>query len=229
MRQVTTIALFVLLSISLWALPQAPIAATTGSIEGIVVRSDNGALVAGARVTLMFSPFAGMPAGQWPLNQTVVTAGDGKFTFKDVAAFGYSLSGTADGFVRQEVGQRAVNGQGRPVLVTANQVLKDVVIRLIPTGIVSGRVLDENGQPATGAPVQLLRSVYNAQGRSLQVAGNAVADDRGEYRAFGVLPGRYYLLAGTPPRPGVRGRGGSVGDVRFSQLYYPSAETSIRL
>jgi hypothetical protein len=162
-----------------------------------------------------------------PTFQPVVTGADGKFVFKDVAAGGYRVAATADGFVRQEVGQRAVNGQGRPVFVTAGQTLKDATIRLIATGTVSGRVFDENGQPATGAPVQLLRSIYNVQGRNLQSVATGVADDRGEYRAFGVPPGRYYLLAGTPPGgPAARGLGGAAGGAaRFGMLYYPAAET----
>jgi hypothetical protein len=260
MRHVTTIALLALLSISVRALPQAPAAAATGSIDGVVVRSDNGAPVTGAQVQLTFAPLANPgalpaagsvlvtaaagppgaqtapapnPAGGVPLGpggrlpiQPVVTGADGKFTFKDVAVGGYRIAATADGFVRQEVGQRTVNGQGRPVFVTAGQVLKDATIRLIATGTVSGRVFDENGQPATGAPVQLLRVFYNlAQGRTLQSAANGVADDRGEYRAFGVPPGRYYLLAGTPPGGALGLRGGvAAGASRFGMLYYPNAE-----
>jgi protocatechuate 3,4-dioxygenase beta subunit len=109
--------------------------------------------------------------------------------------------------------------------VTAGQTLKDATIRLIASGTVSGRVFDENGQPATGVPVQLLRAVYNVQGRNLQSVANGVADDRGEYRAFGVPPGRYYLLAGTP-QGGPLGRGGPVAATasRFEMVYYPNVE-----
>ncbi len=268
MLRAITIAL---LSISVQAGPQAPGAGATGSIEGIVVRFDNGAPVAGAQVTLTFAPLATpgsipvvgvlggitggtltplttgaaapspqtalvaapTPAAQAlaqaaarPTIQPVVTGADGKFTFKDVAAGGYRIAAVADGFVRQEVGQRTANGQGRPVFVTVGQTLKDATIQLIATGTVSGRVFDENGQPATGAPVQLLRSVYNVQGRNLQAVGNGVVDDRGEYRAFGIPPGRYYLLAGTPPGGPLAGRGGAIAanTARFSMLYYPNAE-----
>src|SRR4029453_6255296 len=161
--------------------------AANGSIEGFVLRADNGAPVVGAQVTLTFAPLATpgalpvaggivggvltavtvpppqasaatapTPAAQpvqaaaRPTFQPVVTGADGKFTFKDIAAGGYRIAAVADGFVRQEVGQRTANGQGRPVFVTAGQTLKDATIRLIATGTVSGRVFDENGQPATG-------------------------------------------------------------------------------
>jgi hypothetical protein len=58
MRHVITIALLAVLSTSVRALPQAPTAGTTGLIEGIVVRSDNGAPVVGAQVMLTFAPAA---------------------------------------------------------------------------------------------------------------------------------------------------------------------------
>jgi carboxypeptidase family protein len=265
MRRAITLALLALLSIWVEASPQTPAAGANGSIEGFVLRADNGAPVVGAQVTLTFAPLAtpgaiplaggvlgGVTAGTLtaalplgvtaatstqaaqplvqanarPTFQPVVTGADGKFTFKDIAPGGYRVAAVADGFVRQEVGQRTANGQGRPVFVTAGQTLKDATIRLIATGTVSGRVFDENGQPATGAPVQILRSVYNLQGRTLQAVGNGTADDRGEYRAFGVPPGRYYLLAGTPPGGPLALRGGpaAANAARFSLLYYPSAE-----
>jgi 5-hydroxyisourate hydrolase-like protein (transthyretin family) len=278
MLRAITISLLALLLISAQALPQTPTAAGTGSIEGIVVRSDTGAPIAGAQVTLTFAPAVNLAAGApvvagvlggvvgapgtanvgrvaeagapppqqgqgaaptalnqalaqaaaRPTFQPVVTNAEGKFAFKDLAAGGYRVAALADGFVRQEVGQRTVNSQGRPVFVTAGQTLKDATIRLIATGTVSGRVFDENGQPATGAPVQLLRAIYNVQGRNLQSVATGVADDRGDYRAFGVPPGQYYLIAGTPPNGaiGLRGGpGGPGGNARFSLLYYPAAES----
>jgi 5-hydroxyisourate hydrolase-like protein (transthyretin family) len=46
-----------------------------------------------------------------------------------------------------------------------------------------------------------LRSTYNVTGRVYQAVGTAGADDRGQYRLFGVPPGRYYLNIGNPPGP----------------------------
>jgi hypothetical protein len=227
-------------------------ALATGSIEGIVVRSDNGEPIANAQVTLQNLPNAQAPGGvvvaaapitatatagfagefggvsnvpaNARINPTTTTGPDGKFLFKDLNAGNYRVAATANGFVRAEYGQRALNGQGRPLVLTAGQPVKDAAIRLTPTGTISGRVFDENGQPATGAPVQLLRVVYNNQQvKGYQAAGNGSADDRGDYRIYGVTPGRYYLLAGTTQGPlsFSTARGG--GSARFEMLYYPNA------
>jgi hypothetical protein len=231
MRWVVNLSILVLLAITLQALPQQAPAAGSGIIEGIVVRADNGQPIVAARVQLSNAPIAqagaaaslalaAATAAQRPgMLGPVATGPDGKFTFKDILAGSYRVAVTADGFVRQEYGQRSTNGQGRPVFVIAGQTLKDISVRLIGTATVSGRVLDENGQPATGAPVQLLRQVYSAQGRSFQVVGAGAVDDRGDYRVFGVSPGRYYVLAGTPPG----GARGAVSNARFSMVYYPDA------
>jgi hypothetical protein len=254
MQRAVVLCVLSLLLVSIQILPQQT-PASTATIEGVVVRSDSGAPIANAQVQLLFVPAVqaggvpaalaqaaaagtlvvdpnggfvlsqGGPAGARPTFQPVSTGSDGKFVFKDVAAGGYRLAATADGFVRQEYGQRTVTGQGRPVFVTAGQTLKDATIRLIATGIVSGRVFDENGQPATGAQVQLIRSAYTPQGRSYQPTATGAADDRGDYRMYGVPPGKYLLAAGTPPGPArLRGAGGVVTTARFSMVYYPNVE-----
>jgi len=157
----------------------------------------------------------------------VTTGADGKFAFKDLPLGTYSIIGTANGFVRQEYGQRSPNGIGRPLFVTAGKTINDATLQMTPTGTVSGRVFDENGQPAIGSLVQILRAAYNVQGRTFQVMGTGTVDDRGDFRIFGVTPGRYYLVAGTPPGPvrpaGGDGARGAIGAARYSMVYYPLA------
>ena len=177
-----------------------------GPVGAAVSEVLNGAIIAGSR----------------PPNFPPVTTGaDGKFSFKDLNAGSYRVAATANGSVRTEYGQRFPNSQGRVIFISAGQTVKDAAIRLIATGTVSGRVYDDNGQPATGVPVQLLRATYNPQGRTYQSVGTGSADDRGDYRIYGMPPGRYYLAAGTPPGPaGLLGRGGGPAtSSRFSMAY----------
>jgi hypothetical protein len=227
---------------------QAP-ASPSATIEGLVTRMDTGAPVAGAQVTLtVLNPLAAsimagadpaviiaqqaaQPIAQTPPPQIppINTDAEGKFAFKNLAAGTYRVIAVANGFVRQEYGQRSQNGQGMPLPLAANQNMKDVALRLTPAGTVSGRILDENGQPALGIPVQLLRQTYNATGRTYQAVGAAAADDRGQYRLFGVPPGRYYLNIGNPPGPirMVAPAGGGViggqlaGGTAYAFSYFP--------
>jgi 5-hydroxyisourate hydrolase-like protein (transthyretin family) len=147
------------------------------------------------------------PLPQPPPIPSVITDRGGKFVVPDLDEGTYRVAVTLNGYVRMEYGQRAFGGQGTTLRVTKGidgriEVLKDLVVRLTRAGNISGRISDENGQPASGVPVQLLKVTYNANGvRLFQQAGTARTNDRGEYRLYWITPGRYFLAGGTPPGP----------------------------
>jgi hypothetical protein len=205
------------------------------SIGGAVVRIGTGEPIA-ARVILSRAATTGdgqlapSPAGPAPLPPiapdasggatvasppspipAVNTDGQGKFIIKDLEPGTYRLTVAANGYAREEYGQRVAGGQGTPISVKASQIIKDIVVRMTPAGYVTGRIADETGRPAVGAQVQLLRTSYNATGqRTYQSAGQTRVNDRGEYRLFWVTPGRYFLFwitAGARQALGVRRRG----------------------
>jgi 5-hydroxyisourate hydrolase-like protein (transthyretin family) len=218
------LAVLALTFFSFSALPQQT--PSTGSIEGIVVRADTEQPIANAQVLLTQLPSS--VVGALDAIPPVITDADGKFVFKNLKPADYRVAATANGFVRQEYGQRTLNGQGRLLFVAIGQSINDANIRMTQAGTISGRILDETGQPATGTPVQLLRVFYGPQGKNYQPAGPAsstTADDRGNYRMFGVTPGRYYLMAGTPPAVmNLLPRGGlPTGGSRYSLSYYLNA------
>jgi len=70
-------------------------------------------------------------------------------------------------------------------------------VRMTPHGVVSGRIVDEDGDPMASMMVQLLRPSYAGGKKQLTTAGTAQTDDLGEYRAFGLAPGKYYVTAGS--------------------------------
>jgi 5-hydroxyisourate hydrolase-like protein (transthyretin family) len=145
-----------------------------------------------------------------PTIPTTLTDKDGRFVIPDLDAGPYRLSFVAPAYVKQQYGQRTFPGQGSVLTLTAGQVLKDVVMDLTLAGNVSGRLRDSSGQPAAGVPVQLLKPAYNASGqKTFNSAGQTRTNDRGEYRIYWVTPGRYYLLAGSPPGPATGGIGGA--------------------
>jgi protocatechuate 3,4-dioxygenase beta subunit len=71
----------------------------------------------------------------------------------------------------------------------------ELKIPLIPQAILSGRVLDEYGEPVQGAKVQAGRLLQLRGQPSYKEAGSSpVTNDKGEFRITGLLPGSYYLL-----------------------------------
>src|SRR3989442_3916538 len=186
------------------------------AIEGIVVRAGTGEPIPGARLRLTFTnaprptpraaaaPVPAMPAA-------INTDPQGRFVVKDLEPGAYHLFVFANGYVRQEYGQRLIAenlglGNGTPVNVAAGQTVRDVRISLTPAGNVSGNIRGFDGKPIAAVPIQILKPVYNFRGeRTLQSAGAASTDDRGEYRVYWVTPGHYYVLAGSAISPRRRG------------------------
>src|SRR5262245_24625354 len=123
------------------------------SVAGSVLRVGTNEPVAGAQVVLTRVP----PSGAAP---SITTDSEGKFVFKDVPSGTYRLSASRNGFARQEFGSRRIDQTGtRSILnVVAGQPVKDMVVRLTPTGSINGRILDASGEPLRGLEVQALRA-----------------------------------------------------------------------
>ena len=63
---------------------------------------------------------------------------------------------------------------------------------------ISGIVRDETGSPLAGLQVALLRAVPATGASAAAAVETLMTDDRGEYRAFGLMPGSYVIV--TSPR-----------------------------
>jgi len=193
--------------------PQAPVAKAT--IEGTVVRSPSGEPLARAQLTIVRnSPPAqtagqrgATPPGPTPANAgaapgatasiaPVMTDDQGRFQIKDLDPGTYRLYAARNGYSRMEYGQKLMYRPGTVLNITAGQNMKDVVFRLTPAGTITGRIVDDQGEPLPGLTVQVLRSTYDANGkRTLQPAGTAKTNDLGEYRLYWIAPGRYFISA----------------------------------
>lgn len=165
-------------------------------------------------------PPAPVPTGPLPPRAIppVNTDGDGKFVVPDLGEGAYRVSVTMDGYVPQAYGQRVFPGGGTPLKLAAGEVLKDITFRLTPTAAINGRVTDNEGKPAAGVQLQVVRVTYNAAGqKTLQNPTRATTNDRGEYRLYWIIPGRYYLAAGTPP-----GNTAPIQPDWYPFIYYPN-------
>jgi protocatechuate 3,4-dioxygenase beta subunit len=126
---------------------------------------------------------------------TSVTDAQGHFLLKDLDAGQYTLSVQRTGYVNQVYGQRYAGEQGTTVTLNPGQTLTDIVFHMIQGGVITGRVVDEDSEPVPRAQVQALQFRYMQGRRRLIPVGNAMSDDRGEYRIFGIRPGQVYVRA----------------------------------
>jgi hypothetical protein len=212
--------------------PPAPPVGTS-RISGQVVAADNGAPVKRASVSLAGRslPMSGRGApsgvrggvvgaqvlittgtvggGQFP-GWTQVTDDAGRFDFGDLPAGVYSIMVTPrSGFVRPQPRQAEVE-EGKTATVA---------IRLERTGAITGRLLDESGEPLARARVSAMRRERSA-GRLMPTGMGATTDDLGQFRLFDLPPGEYFVTAGDANYGPMNATGPSQG---YAPTYFPGS------
>jgi hypothetical protein len=175
------------------AASQAPAAAR---VAGVVVDQESRAAVARAVVMI-----AGTDVG---IVRVTTADAQGRFSFSPVAAGRYLLSAQRRGYLPGTFGASAPGRPGRVVTVAAGQQVTGVELALVAGAAITGRVLDESGQPVPEARIRVLprREI----GGEIATAGDAgdpaapITDDRGVYRVYNLPPGEY-VVAVQPRRP----------------------------
>lgn len=199
--------------------PQRDVAAQpgTGVISGKVVAADTGRPLKRARVV---AAGGGRP-------HAASTDDQGRYRITGLAAGSYSVTATKSGFVDGAFGQRRSLRTGTPVELTDGQQATSVDLKLARGGVVTGRVLDEEGEPLARAVVTVLRQLYVRGEKQLTPAGADQSDDRGQFRIFGLPPGDYYVSATAGGleqivRQVIGGRGGGIDQAPESSGYAPT-------
>lgn len=169
------------------AAPQRDVAAPTGTgaITGRVVAADTGRALRHARVV----------AGGGGRPRAASTDEQGRYRITGLPAGTYTVTAAKSGFVDGAFGQRRSSGTGTPVELTDGQQAVNIDIKLARGGVVTGHVLDEEGEPLARAMVTVLRQQYVRGQKQLTPAGADQSDDRGQYRVFGLPPGDYFVSA----------------------------------
>jgi protocatechuate 3,4-dioxygenase beta subunit len=168
----------------------------TATITGTLTRSDTHLPVKNAQVVIM-GRMEGMSesevddAGTQPYRASTNTDEKGHFEFADLAPGIYYIRATHTGMVMKEAERNAT-----VVKLQAGQP-QNLNLLMLPSGAITGRVLNEEGEPLQNVSVAAMRYVYTIAGRRLTEAKRTTSDDKGEYRLFGLKPGSYLLLADT--------------------------------
>ncbi len=161
---------------------------------------------------------------------TASTDADGQFRVENVAPNRYRIFVERTGFT-------GVNGRGaqsdvNAFTVQAGQSIEDLLFRMLPTAVISGRVTDEDGDPISGVRVLAQRKKPGKVAR--EGAGMAATNDLGEYRIAGLFPGQYWIVAIPPPdfrdyqRQEQPATTAEKNDTRYVTTYYPGTYAALQ-
>jgi hypothetical protein len=200
----------------------------TATVSGVVVSADaQPRPLRRARVTLNGSGLA--------MGRTAITADDGSFAFDRLPPGRFTLGAFKDGYVPMSYGATRTGRPGSGVQVAEGQTVR-LTLGLPRGAVITGTIVDVDGQPAQGIPVTALQHRYiGTQGeRRYMPAGSPVSasDDRGAYRIYGLPAGEYVIavqprnlqvgLGATEVRTVSRGIVSDKGTI-LSQVFHPGA------
>jgi len=175
-------------------------------VDGSVVNTATGEPIRGALV----QGFVGKQIA-------VLTGADGKFHLEKVRAGQITLTANKPGYFSERDPSSLAVFSSFPVGPDS----PPVILRLVPEGVIFGRVTDEDGEPAF-LPVKVLAfHILNGR-KKIEKVFSGFSNDDGEFRVANLHPGTYYVAAG-PSQSSVRKKdsSGRMREMGASGEFYP--------
>jgi len=198
----------------------AAIGAGTGSIRGRVTAVDGETPLTRALIRIV-------GPGSGPINMQampiVATDDEGRYEFNGLVPGSYTLTAAKSGYVTLSYGQIRPGEGGRPVEVGAGQPVTGADFALPRGGLLVAHITDDLGEPITGLYVRTLQRRFRDGESQLVPVGSTVqgapTNGAGEARFHALLPGDYYVVAGSSTFADAAGAAGN-GRV-YAPTYYP--------
>ncbi len=157
------------------------------TLRGTVINSLTGEPIRGALVQIYF------------IGQTsMLTGPDGKFQFDGLPAGQTTITVRKPGFFTEEEIHPAGGGQR---LATTGPNASPIVLKLIPEGVIYGKISEDDGEPIEGLPIQLLVQRLQNGRKVWEERTGATTDEEGMFRIAELHPGNYFLSAGPSRAP----------------------------
>ena len=133
-----------------------------------------------------------------PSPRSVSTNSDGRYEIRELPPGEYSLKAERGGYLSLAYGQRRPGEPGKPLDLAEGQTAKAIDFALPRVGVISGRVVDETGEPIAKVNMWVMQFRYYQGARKLVAVGDRDAhtstDDSGQYQLV-VPPGDFLVMA----------------------------------
>jgi protocatechuate 3,4-dioxygenase beta subunit len=131
-------------------------------------------------------------------NASAITSEDGCFLFLHAPQGKYQLSAAKRGQMPQSFGQ-SDGGYATAIVVDGRQKTDGIVFTMRTDASISGSVMGEDGEPVSGATVQLYREVVNEGEAQTVEQARVNTNSSGQFHFGHLEAGNYYLSGyGTP-------------------------------
>jgi len=157
------------------------------SVEGVVVKSTTGEGI--KRATVQLSPLS---PGLQPYSVSTETSG--RFAIREVLPGRYVIFASGEGY-SQELPRKGRQTQMSLLDLKPGSAVNGISFRLLPPGVITGTVYDEDGDPVVRAQVRALRMTGSGAHLHIGEAGSVQTNDLGQYRIWGLEPGKYLVAA----------------------------------
>src|SRR3954447_15453491 len=161
----------------------------TATITGTVVTLSAGEPIADASVELFEST---LPGGR----TSTTTDHQGRFEFTHLSPGRYTVGAVKTGFVTVVFGERKY-GHGGRAFALRDAEHRDIRIQLPRPSVITGRIVDEHGNPAMGASVRALHLSMAFGYRRATSYGFDTTDHNGVFRIQSLTSGDYAVCAAT--------------------------------
>jgi hypothetical protein len=185
---------------------------TKNIVQGRVVQEPGGQGIRKVKVTLIARVSQTTPMYE------AITDQAGQFKVENVEPGEYAMRLERPGYAAD-----ANTKRDKTVKVVAGQDTKDLVFRMLAAAVISGKIVDLEGDPVPNVDVMAIGSTGGATTGNTGALMRGATNDLGEYRIADLSPGKYTVQA-TPPKsqaPSANEKDSTKDRLVYVKTYFP--------
>jgi hypothetical protein len=185
---------------------------TKNIVQGKVVQDPGGQGIRKVKVMLISR------SSQTPQEYEAITDQAGQFKVENVPQGEYAVRLERAGYAAD-----AKTKRDKVVRVITGQDTKDLVFQMLAAAVISGKIVDLEGDPVPNVNVMAIASTRVATIGSARALTRGATNDLGEYRIADLSPGKYIVQA-TPPKsqvPGANEKDATNDRLVYAKTYFP--------